>query len=250
MKNSELLPQSSGIYMIKNLKNGHIYIGQSKNIRKRYFSHHRTDFLNEKNCCFNTKIYQALRKYGLENFEISVIEECSVQELDKKETYWIGYYNSYKNGYNSTEGGQNWSENIHSLKTEEKRAVTRELNQSLKGENHPRAKLTNEQVISIRERYIQGESIKEIYEDYTSIYSSINTFKRIVLGKTYQFVGNIPVQSQVRHTNAKLTDAQIKEIRKRYEKGKISYDKLGKEYGICGSAIANIVTRKTYKHIE
>ena len=35
-----------------------------------------------------------------------MIEECSYEELDEKECYYIDYYNSYKNGYNMTLGGQ------------------------------------------------------------------------------------------------------------------------------------------------
>lgn len=42
------------------------------------------------------------------------------------------------------------SPNILSQATEEKRAKTREENQSFVGENHPRAKLSNEEVLSIR----------------------------------------------------------------------------------------------------
>jgi uncharacterized protein (DUF433 family) len=49
-------------------------------------------------------------------------------------------------------------------------------------ENHPRAKLTNQQVWDIRQRYIDGESIKEIYQDFKDLYSNQQTFKRIVLG--------------------------------------------------------------------
>lgn len=50
-----------------------------------------------------------MRKYGYENFTYEIIEECSnsQEELDDRERYWIEYYNSYEDGYNSTRGGQN-----------------------------------------------------------------------------------------------------------------------------------------------
>lgn len=51
-------------------------------------------------------IHLAIYKYGLENFSIDIIEECPPEILNEKEKYWIKYYNSYKKGYNATEGGQ------------------------------------------------------------------------------------------------------------------------------------------------
>ncbi|KFZ26003.1 MAG: GIY-YIG catalytic domain protein [Candidatus Izimaplasma bacterium HR2] len=76
-----------GIYCFRNKTNGKRYIGQSINIEKRISNKHKYAFNNPKNCCYNTKFYQALRKYGLENFEIQILEECSIKELNEKEIY-------------------------------------------------------------------------------------------------------------------------------------------------------------------
>ena len=83
--------------------------------------------------------------------------------------------------------------------------------------------------------------IKEIYEDYQALYANINTFRRIILGQTYKNVGNIPNKNEIRFTNAKLTADQVKEIRRRYKEEKISYAKLGTEYGVTSGAIASII---------
>ena len=250
MKNIENLPASSGIYMVVNMINHKKYIGQSKNIKKRFQSHHLVDYKNENNCNYNTKFYQAIRKYGIDNFEVIVLQLCKEEELDNLEIKFIKEFDTFKNGYNSTEGGQFWSPNIHSEEIEMKRRQTREKNKSLMSENHPRAKLTNQQVWDIRQRYIDGESIKDIYQDFKDLYSSQQTFKRIVLGQTYVTVGNIPNKEQIRHTNAKLTDVQVKEIRNSYKKGIISYRELGEKYGLSESSIAAIIKRKTYKNID
>lgn len=45
-----------------------------------------------------------MRKYGIDKFNIQIIEECSNEDLILKEAYWIEHYDSYKNGYNMTEG--------------------------------------------------------------------------------------------------------------------------------------------------
>ena len=250
MKNIENLPASSGIYMVVNMINHKKYIGQSKNIKKRFQSHHLVDYKNENNCNYNTKFYQAIRKYGIDNFEVIVLQLCKEEELDDLEIKFIKEFDTFKNGYNSTEGGQFWSPNIHSEEIEMKRRQTREKNKSLMSENHPRAKLTNQQVWDIRQRYIDGESIKDIYQDFKDLYSSQQTFKRIVLGQTYVTVGNIPNKEQIRHTNAKLTDVQVKEIRNSYKKGVISYRELGEKYGLSESSIAAIIKRETYKNVD
>ena len=90
----------TGIYKIENLINHQVYIGQSKTIEKRWQDH--------KNRAKNgtSKFYNALREYGIENFSWEVIEECPQEKLDEAEIYWIEYYDSFKNGYNSTSGGQ------------------------------------------------------------------------------------------------------------------------------------------------
>jgi hypothetical protein len=44
-----------------------------------------------------------MKKYGIENFHIELIEETSNPE--EQEIYWIEQYRSFKNGYNATKGG-------------------------------------------------------------------------------------------------------------------------------------------------
>jgi group I intron endonuclease len=77
---------------------------------------------NEKNrkCCFLTKtlygggkINNARNKYGACNFTYEVLKEIEENDidklhdlLDKYEVEYIKFYNSFKNGYNSTEGGK------------------------------------------------------------------------------------------------------------------------------------------------
>lgn len=94
-----------GIYKITCNETGKCYIGQSIDIANRWTQH----ICAAKYESDNNKFYNALRKYGYENFTYEVIEECSNDQevLDDRERYWIEYYHSYENGYNSTRGGQN-----------------------------------------------------------------------------------------------------------------------------------------------
>ena len=53
-----------------------------------------------------------MRRDGAENFSFEVIEECSQEELNQKEIYWIQYYHcsildpEYVKGLNFTIGGE------------------------------------------------------------------------------------------------------------------------------------------------
>ena len=96
-----------GIYKFENLINGHKYIGQSVDIERRYKDHIMRATNNfPSNSEYNSILHQAIRKYGIENFSFNIIEECNKSELNEKEKYWIAYYNSYKEGYNETTGGE------------------------------------------------------------------------------------------------------------------------------------------------
>jgi len=45
-----------------------------------------------------------MQEYGIENFAFELLEECNIDELDKKEKYFISLYNSNSLGYNGNKG--------------------------------------------------------------------------------------------------------------------------------------------------
>ena len=87
-----------GIYKITNLINGKVYIGQSIHIEIRWKEH---KYSNDA-----TPLHQAFNKYGIDNFKFEVVEECTIDELNELEIYYIQYFNSLvPNGYNQQYGG-------------------------------------------------------------------------------------------------------------------------------------------------
>lgn len=95
-----------GIYRIENLVNHKNYIGQSIHIETRWKDHKRLAFYPLL-VSYNYPLYRAIRKYGVENFKFSIIENCLEEELNEKECYWLSYYQSFGlKGYNQTPGGQ------------------------------------------------------------------------------------------------------------------------------------------------
>ena len=96
-----------GIYKIENKINGNVYIGQSCNLQARMAEHKCPGkFDNPNKASYNYPLYRAIRKYGIENFSFTIIEQCELEALDEREKYWIKYYDSYNNGYNATLGGK------------------------------------------------------------------------------------------------------------------------------------------------
>lgn len=93
------------IYKIVNKINNKVYIGQTTlNVKDRWDRHRSLGVKNKAEQ--NMPIKRAFKKYGVENFEFSVIEKIPKESLNEREIYWIEYYDSYKNGYNACRGGQ------------------------------------------------------------------------------------------------------------------------------------------------
>ena len=99
------------IYKIENKVTGKVYIGQTLyDLHKRWLQHIREskDALDGKRQSFPL-FHRMIIKYGEENFVPSTLEECDNSILDEREKYWIEFYNSQEDGYNSTPGGQNFT---------------------------------------------------------------------------------------------------------------------------------------------
>lgn len=104
------------IYLIRNKVNNKCYVGQaakyvSKNNQKwgtngRWKSHIREAFGDCRDHCL--LLNQALRKYGIEAFEVTTLCECYLEDMNENEKKYMEEYNSrVPHGYNLREGGSN-----------------------------------------------------------------------------------------------------------------------------------------------
>lgn len=91
-----------GIYKITNPK-GKVYIGQSTNVYERWHKGHK--YGHTRKTGVGKKLKNSLKKYGFENHNFEVLEECTIEQLNIKEIYWINQFDSYKTGLNSQIGG-------------------------------------------------------------------------------------------------------------------------------------------------
>ena len=190
-----------GIYKITNKINGKAYIGQSNDINRRFKEHQTCG------CRSRIPLDLAIEKYGKDNFLYEVLEECSIEDLNQKETYWITLLETHLNGYNCNLGGD----------------------QASIGEANGKAKLTEEDVKHIRIAYNNHEKQRDVYEKYKHLIT-FNSFQNVWQGRSWQHImpevftkenKNYYIYENSRGSNSILssfTDEEIVNIRQRYVK--------------------------------
>lgn len=204
------------IYILKNKINNKVYIGQTiKSLQRRLVVHRAAG--NTKNP--KTKIARAIKKYGKENFFIELINSSYTQEeADKLECFYIEKFNSIKYGYNISPGGEakrnvtaetrkrlakGMKGKFHSKETIQLMSesnsgiknpfygknhtyeVKNILSKHRRGEGSPTAKLTEKDIIVIRELLSQNVKQKEIAKMFNIHNSQISRIKN---NKTWSFI--------------------------------------------------------------
>jgi len=130
------------IYMITNILNNHVYIGQTINPNYRWYQHKSYALKNNKHKQY---IHFAMAKYGIENFTFEIIATSLTQEdINEMESLCIIQYNSRNTqyGYNLMVGG---SHGGHSEETKQK--IREALLKQIATKDHPAqgTKRTDEQ---------------------------------------------------------------------------------------------------------
>lgn len=94
--------QICGVYKITHIASGKSYIGISKNIERRWTQHRSWVNTGKR----KSAIYAALQKYGIDAFSWQIIEQCQPDQLEIREQHWIAVFDTFRNGYNLTAGGE------------------------------------------------------------------------------------------------------------------------------------------------
>ena len=80
----------------------------------------------------NSKFARSIKKWGWNSFEGRVLEEVDEEDLNELEKFYIKYFDSYKNGYNTTLGGEGVrGYNPYANKTEEEKEEIKEKKSKL-----------------------------------------------------------------------------------------------------------------------
>lgn len=185
------------IYQIQNDVNGKLYVGKTeRSIQERFQEHCRDAFREHYE---SRPLYRAMKKYGIEHFHISLIEETDSPE--EREKYWIETLGTFKNGYNATRGGDGKTyldyDFIYSLY---KNGLTiAEIHQQYQWDKGVIRKILESYGVSKKERQIRGAqarskgSIIGMYDLHTD--ELIKTFP--TRKEAYDYLG-VPTNSHIR----------------------------------------------------
>lgn len=221
-----------GIYKITKKENGKAYIGQSNNIERRFQQH---CYKGEK---ARIPLDIAIKKYGKDAFTFEILEECSLQQLNERESYWIKYYDTIKNGYNCSEGGD----------------------QQSTGENNGRSKLTEQDVIKIRKAYANHQKQQSVYAEYKDLIS-FAYFQNLWQGRSWSHImPEVFTEENKKYyiyenskggnsVGAKFTNEEVLQLRKRYVNESAKQIYKGYENKISYQALQEILWGRRYKNL-
>jgi group I intron endonuclease len=121
------------IYKILNKINGLVYIGCTiSSLEKRFQEHLCRCFKTD----YKSKLYNSIKKYGVENFTIDLVDECDLNVIYETEKKYIKEFNSYHNGLNSTYGGEGCLGYTHSPEIRKKISEGTKNGNSHKGKTY------------------------------------------------------------------------------------------------------------------
>lgn len=203
-ENENKFKNQKGIYLITNLINKKVYVGQTLNSFQKRFWLHQWKLRN--NCHDNKYLQKAYNKYKDENFVFSIIEvfyNDNIEKINEREKYWINYYRKLGLSYNLQDGGQERILNrfvseesrkkvgeinkkrmmgsVLSLETKNKMSETRK-GKYIKRKNNL---LSLEQAYEVKKLLIDGLTPKEITNIMNIPYRAIN---HILSSNTYSYV--------------------------------------------------------------
>ena len=149
-----------GIYKITNKNNPNIfYVGKSNDIQRRFKEHIQKTYKQSR-----IPFDDYINKDNKDTFNFEILELCSIEELSEKEKYWTDKLQATKSG-NIYDGGLT----------------------DVVGEHNPKSKLTEADVVYIRQAYNEHKKQKEIYEKFKDLIS-FNYFQNIWQGRSWTHI--------------------------------------------------------------
>lgn len=253
------------IYIIRNNVNNKVYIGKTRRtVEIRWRQHINSVHYKAMQ---NIHFYKALQKYGVNNFYVETLEHITsndksdlIKNLNELEKYYIQKYDSFKNGYNSTLGGDGGSGRI--VSKEERR----KLSEFKKGKPHSKEhvkksalghkglviskdtkdKIKNAHITPILQYSIDGTFIKE-WESIKSAtdgmgLKSTASIRRCLSGKSKQSSGYV--------WKYKYQTAPNKKLQKRPVLQYTINDELVAEFESAAEAARNVADATDYGIIK
>ena len=209
-----------GIYGIKNTVNSKIYIGKTgMNFGDRWDSH-KSLLRNDKHD--NRHLQNAWNKYGEDSFEFIIVEECSVEDLDDKEKYWIKYYKEQNLSYNILDGGDGFNNLGTHLSEETKRKIGEKNRINNLGRKH------------------SEETKKKMSEAHKGYKPTPEAIAKTAEASRKAMQANPPL--------AKLTPDDVRQVRRLNEDG-VPSKVIAEKFGVTYQCIRDIILGKRWSHV-
>lgn len=237
------------IYKITNKVNGKSYIGQTRyTVEFRWRQHiHKKD---------NVYFHNAIHKYGIDNFTIEILEECKYEDLNSREIFYIAKYNTFKEGYNLTIGGDGnrrlllddkydeikelylsgfSSNKIATLYNVDKVSIVKILKQLGVKIRSNKLSINNQEFKELVKDYKSGYSLKELAKRYNCSASGLKEFlirKEVNLRERYSLLQDQQGQEEMikYYTENIMT---VEEIIKNYHCSYATFTKILSLHGIA-----------------
>lgn len=262
--------KTSGIYAIINKNDNKYYVGSCSSFKSR-ISYHKSKLRNNKHD--NNYLQNSWNSNGESAFKFIVLEFCSIDELQVRESHWMNETRCYERNF-----GYNLDRiSIRKMHSEETKLKISNSNKGKKNSIECKLKIsisrtgckhsfpkTKEQ----REKYSKALMGHFVSEETRKKIGDIHRGKNISkehrtkvsngLKKYYESPeskimlierarkGNCAKGENIK--NSKLKEEDIKKIREMHKNG-FTYYRLGKIYDIRSSNIARIIKRLAWKHV-
>lgn len=211
-----------GIYGIRNIINNKIYVGKTgMNFGDRWDNHKA---LLRNNNHDNKHLQNAWNKYGEENFEFIVLEDCSIDVLNDREIYWIKYYKEQCLSYNIHDGGDGGYNLGKHLSEETKRKIGEKNRENMLG------RILSEETKEKMKNSHLGRKYKPMSED----------------GK--KNIRDAQLQYRIKNPK-KLTKDDVIKIREERKNTGTTYTDLARKYNVTYQCISDICNYKRWKDI-
>ena len=216
------------------------YIGQTNQSLNTRLKNHLVD-ADRFN---NTPIHRAINKYSFENCKIEIIDKSKYREcLNKKEIFWIKYYNSFKDsedsrGYNCSEGGGGIQGFKHS----------KESIKSRSGENNIHSKYTNNEIYELKKLLSENKKPSDVSKitgisvDY--IYKIKNLTSWIDVGLEFN-----DLIASFSYKDDNLSEELVEYIKIRLAKGE-SLKTICLDLDLQNSRVSRIRTLESFTHVR
>jgi len=169
--------KNSGIYIIRNKIDSRVYVGSSKNLKRR-LERHFSELRMNKHC--NKYLQRFVNKYSINNVYYEILENCEVSFLLEKEIYYVSKYNSLinNNGFNL----------MYPDRTFLSKKIKENISKCLK--NNPKNKKIN--VIDINKNIIftgiVSDAVTKYALDCSSIYKILNGKRKMHKKLTFELI--------------------------------------------------------------